>query len=113
MTCRYAVAAALLMTPTMAPAQELREIQNYSVHLGTVSGSVFFEMVGGDPRLVATLSGGPDATPIRVVTSLLVGQSTLVSVPQGPGEQALDLIFTRSGDRVLVQDRTSVVSSIR
>ena len=113
MTYRYAFAAALLLAPVTASAQELREIQNYSVHLGAVSGSVYFDRIGGDSRLVATLSGGPDATPIRVVTSLLVGQSAVVSVPQGPGEAALEVTFTRSGSRVLVQDGTSVVSSIR
>ena len=111
-----AISAAALVAPIIlgsASAQELREIQNYSIHLGPVVGSVYFDRIGPDALLVATLSSGPDATPIRMLTTLAAGQRAVVSVPQGPGQPALQVIFWRQGDHILVEDGDSLVGSIR
>lgn len=113
MTKSFACAVPMLLIVTAASAQDLRPIENYSVHLGSVSGSVYFDKTDGDPQLVATLSGGPDATPVRIMTTLAAGQSTIVSVPRGPAEPALEVKFIRRGDHIVVQDANTVVGSIR
>ena len=106
------VSALSLMT-FAAAAQELRPMQNYSVHFGTVSGSVYVDKTEADPRLVATLSSGQDAVPVRFITTLASGQSTTVSVPRGLGESALEVTFVRRGEQVFVQDGETVVGSIK
>ena len=97
-----ALATTLLASPLAA--QDLRPLENYSVHLGSVDGSVFYESADGTAHLVATLSSGPDATPIRVTTTLASGQAAVVSVPRGVGESALEVTFRRSGDHVVVEE---------
>ena len=113
MTKAVACALSLLLIADVASAQELRAIENYSLHLGSVSGSVFFDKTDEGAQLVATLSGGPDTTPVRLVTTLAAGQSATVSVPRGPAEPALEVKFTRRGDVVMVQDSNTIVGSIR
>ena len=95
-----------------ATAQELRPIEAYSLHLGSVNGNVYYDRTGADDTLVATLSATPDSSPIRIVTTLGPGQRTTVSVPRGVGEAALEVTFARRGDTVFVLDRDTVVGSI-
>ena len=105
--------SALSLISLTATAQELRPLQNYSVHFGAVSGSVYVDKTDANPRLVATLSSGQDTVPVRFVTTLATGQSTTVSVPRGLGEPALEVTFVRRGDQVFVQDGETVVGSIK
>ena len=105
-----AVVATLLATPVAA--QDLRPLENYSVHLGSIDGSVYYESLEGAAHLVATLSSGPDATPIRVTTTLAAGQSAVVSVPRGAGESALEVTFRRSGDHVVVDAGNTRVGNL-
>ena len=107
------LASALSLISFGAIAQELRPMQNYSVHFGAVSGSVYVDKTEADPRLVATLSSGQDAAPVRFITTLATGQSATVSVPRSLGEPALEVTFVRRGDQVFVQDGETVVGSIK
>ena len=97
-----------------APAETLHPYQNYSLHLGGIDGSVYTETIPAGQRLVATLGGGPDSpSVVRLVTTLLTGQSATVSVPRGPGETALEVTFTAQGDGVVASEEQVLIGSIR
>ena len=98
-------------TAAPASAQDLLPLENYSVHLGEISGSVYVTATPAGTHMVATLSSGDDHTPVRFVTDLAVDQSATLSVPRGLGQAALEVTFTRRGERVLVTDEATVVGS--
>lgn len=107
------VTVCAVLASNAAVAETLRPYENYSVHLGGVDGSVYAETTRAGQRLVATLGGGPGATPVRFVTDLAAGQSATVSVPRRPGETALAVTFTAQGDHLVVSDDQMLVGSIR
>ncbi len=76
-------------------------MQGKTVALGDVSGVAYYTVEPLGYRVVATLSS-TDGVPIRFIATLQPEQSVTVSVPRGPGEPALEAVFTRHGDRLSV-----------
>jgi hypothetical protein len=79
--------------------------------MGPVSGAAYYTNDADGSRLVATLGGDEGSTPVRVVTTLVAGQSVTLSVPAGVGEPASEVTFSSSGNRVFV-DGGSVLLEI-
>jgi hypothetical protein len=94
-----------------AQAEELQPVQGRSIALGPVNGVAYYTNDEVGSHLVATLSSGEGATPIRVVATLVAGQSVTLSVPRGVGEPAIEVTFNRQGDRVFVSDATALVTA--
>jgi hypothetical protein len=63
-----------------ARAEDLREIQGKSLHLGDASGVAYYTVQGQGYRLVVTLAG-QDSTPVRFESTLLPGQKVTMSMP--------------------------------
>lgn len=90
---------------TLGP-QTLGPMQGQTVILGDVTGVVYYTADPIGYRVVATL-GSPAGAPIRFITTLQPDQSFTVSVPRGAGERALEAVFTRQGDRLLVSQHSA------
>lgn len=97
-------AAALLALAGVAAAAELKPYAGRSFELRDVHGLVYYTPKGDSMEVVATLDA--EGHPFRVVSSLKDGQSTILSVPGAPGEEAATLEIRRAGDAVLVIDHT-------
>jgi hypothetical protein len=93
---------AWLAASTMAGASELSPLAGESIHLGAVNGTVYFTEEPDGYQVVTTLAAGEDSAPVRIVVTLQPGQRQIVSVPRGPGESALEVEISRSGDHLEV-----------
>ena len=96
-----------------AQAEELQPIQGRSITLGPVNGIAYYTNDAAGSHLVATLSSGENATPVRVVATLASGQSVTLSVPHGVGEPATTVTFSRQGEHVFVTDSAAVVEAAK
>ncbi len=94
-----------------AQADELQPIQGRSIALGPVNGVAYYTNDAAGSRLVATLSSGEGSTPVRIVTTLVAGQSVTLSVPHGVGEPATEVTFSRQGDHVFVTDASRLITA--
>lgn len=72
-----------------------------SFTLGDTAGAAYYTIEPNGFRLVTTL-GTPEGTPVRFTTTLAPNQIATVSVPRGVGQAAIEVSFSRLGDRVLV-----------
>ncbi|MGH7212801.1 MAG: hypothetical protein ACREF1_15225, partial [Acetobacteraceae bacterium] len=94
-----------MLAATGASAQELGPMQGGTVSLGDVSGVAYYTPDVLGYRVVATFSSA-HGTPMRFIATLEPEQAMTVSVPRGPGEPALEAVFTRRGDRLIVTSGT-------
>jgi hypothetical protein len=105
----YAMAGVALAGP--AGAGELAPGSGYSIHLAAFEGVVYYTMEQDGYRVVATLASGVDAHPIRMISTLLPGQSTIVSVPKSAGRPPLEFEVSRDGDKLIVPDAIAPVAN--
>jgi hypothetical protein len=70
----------------MANAQELLANPGQTVALGVIGASVYYDEIGGDFRLVATIAEPLGGIAIRLVASLRPGQGISISVPAQAGK---------------------------
>ena len=92
----------------IAHAGELLPMNAQSIALGQVTGIAYYTVEADGYRVVVTLASGPESTPIRYVSTLISGQSIVLSVPQGFQQPALEFQITRNGDSVTVGDALAV-----
>jgi hypothetical protein len=85
-------------------AAELAPGSGHSIRLAAFEGVVYYTVEQDGYRVVATLAPGADTLPIRMTSTLLPGQSAIVSVPQSDGRPPLDFQILRDGDTLVVID---------
>lgn len=90
-----------------APAQELRPVEARSIALGEAAGIAYYTVEPEGYRLVVTLAR-PDATPLRLETRLVPGQSVLLSAPRAADAAPEQIEISRRDDTVLVGRPTPV-----
>ena len=106
-----ALAAAGAAFAGSAVASELTPGNGYSLRLGAYDGALYYTVEDGDFRVVATLASG-DAAPIRMISTLMPGQSVMLSVPRGAGESPMEITVARDGDTLRLEDsNTAAVTS--
>ena len=96
-----------------AQAGELLPIQSRTIAMGPVSGAAYYTNDAAGSHLVATLGGDEGSAPVRVVTTLVAGQSVTLSVPAGVGEPAAEVTFSRRGNRVFVEDGSVLLKTAK
>lgn len=94
-------------------AEELLPIQGRSIAMGSVNGIAYYTNDATGSRVVATFGGDEGSAPVRVVTTLATGQSMTLSGPAGVGEPAIEVTFSRRGDRVFVDDSSALLETAR
>ncbi|MGY4472731.1 hypothetical protein [Bradyrhizobium sp. USDA 3364] len=101
MSIRSTILAAALTLASLgaAHASTLRPIEGQSIHLGDVSGVVYYTVEPDGYRVVTTLAHGEAGTPIRFVSVLAPGQRALLSTPN----QAGALEISRNGAGLTVR----------
>jgi hypothetical protein len=105
MTSRFAsFAMALLSASGVAAASELVPASAYSIQLGRFDGAVYYTIEADGYRVVATLASGPEAQPIRFVSTLAPGEHLTISVPQADGQPSIDFEIVRDGDALRLSD---------
>lgn len=102
MSIRSAIlAAALALTAVgAAHADDLRPMQAQSIHLGEVSGVVYYTVERDGFHVVTTLVEGEAGTPVRTVSVLVPGQSVVLST--GAARDAIEI--SRQADTLLVRE---------
>ena len=90
--------------PGISVGGELAPGNGYSVQLANVGGSLYYTVAEDGYRLVATLAAGPEAVPIRFISTLGPEERVILSVPQSVGEPALELEIVRNGSALFVSD---------
>ena len=85
-----------------AAAAELAPDSGHSIHLADFSGVVYYTIEQDGYRVVATLASGPEALPIRFISTLGPGQRVVISVPGVVGKPSIDFEIVRNGDALLV-----------
>jgi hypothetical protein len=94
------LAAALTLTSLgAAQANGLKPIEGRSIHLGDVSGVVYYTVEPNGFRVVTTLAQGETGTPIRLVSVLAPGQRVVLSTPHQTGAMEI----SRNGDEITVR----------
>ena len=91
----------------VSKADELLPGSGHSIQLATVNGVVYYTVEQDGYRVVATLASGPEAQPIRFVSTLGPGESVTLSVPQAAGQPSIDLEIRRNGETLLLTDTSS------
>lgn len=101
MSIRSTVLAAAFTLASLgaAHASPLRPIEGRSIHLGDLSGVVYYTVEPDGYRVVTTLAQGEAGTPVRFVSVLSPGQRALLSTPN----QAGALEISRNGDNLTLR----------
>ncbi|WP_419696757.1 hypothetical protein ACN2CC_15365 [Mesorhizobium muleiense] len=105
-------AAALLSATGVAAASDLLPASGYSIQLGRFDGAVYYTIEPDGYRVVATLASGPEAQPIRFVSTLGPGQRLTISVPQAAGQPSVDFEIVRDGEGLRLSDLVHEVSTL-
>jgi hypothetical protein len=87
-----------------AEAEQIREMTGFDIALGEFAGVLYYVPDADGYHVVATVSFGDRATPLRLIATLAEGQSVVFSVPGKMGEPERRLKVARTGDRLLVTD---------
>ena len=97
-----------------AIASELVSGNGYSLRLGGYDGALYYTVADGNFRVVATLASG-DAATIRMISTLMPGQSVTLSVPRMVGEPPMEIVVVRDGDTLRMENssNTAVMSDER
>ena len=102
--CLSSLAFFLLSASGVAAASELTPRSGHSIHLGPFNGALYYTVEPDGYRVVAPLTSGADAKPIRFASTLQPGQRIVISVPQAVGQPSIEFEIVRDGDAVLVSD---------
>lgn len=97
------VLAACVVMSGGAAAEELAPSSAHSIHLADFNGVIYYTVEQDGYRVVATLSSGSEARPIRFISTLARGQRLVVSVPRSAGESSIDFEIVRNGDALLAR----------
>ena len=95
------LAACVGMSGGGAAAVELAPGSGHSIHLADFNGIVYYTSEQDGYRVVATLASGPEALPIRFISTLGPGQRVVISVPGAAGKPSIDFEIVRNGDALL------------
>lgn len=98
-------ACACALSPVQAV--ELAPMEGFSVKLGNVVGTAYYTVEKDGHQVVATVTSAESTSPIRVVATLLPGQSVMLSVPRSLGEKPLEVEFERREDQLFVKGKMS------
>ncbi|MFO1047253.1 MAG: hypothetical protein U1E52_05055 [Geminicoccaceae bacterium] len=97
-------ATSLLAAPGVAVhADELSPIAARTFAAGPVSGTAYYTVEKDGYRVVATLSAGEDAQPLRVEATLAPGQNITVSTPREVGVAPDRVEIARENDTLVVR----------
>ena len=99
---------AALAASSFAQAVEMHPMQATSIALGEVTGVAYYQVIGDDFQVVATVAAGEEGTPMRFVTTLADGQKMLLSVPQAADQTPIELEFARLGDSLSVSEASTI-----
>ena len=99
---------ATLAASSFTQAAEMHPMQATSIALGDVTGIAYYQVVGGDFQVVATVAAGEKGTPMRFVSTLAEGQRMLLSVPQAADQAPVELEFARVGDSLSVSQASTI-----
>jgi hypothetical protein len=95
---------ALAMGLSAAHADELKPLAAERVSIGGMEGVAYFSNEPDGFRVVTTLVEGENGKPIRMIATLVDGQSIRLSVP-GDVDQAEEAVeLFRDGDVLVVRD---------
>jgi hypothetical protein len=84
-----------------AAAAELAPGSGHSIHLPDFTGVIYYTIEQDGYRVVATLASGPEAPPIRFISTLGPGQRVVISVPGAAGKPSKDFEIVHDGDALL------------
>lgn len=107
---RLAMASVILGSlglPSLAEAQVVSPDAGLQAKLGPIFVSIFYRPTDAGYRVVITASTREPDSAIRFVSTLAPGQYTIVSVPRGVGQSALEMRLSRIGDRIELERPTS------
>ena len=106
-----AAVGVLTFAASVAHAAELKPFEAKSLRLGDYTGVAYYTVEKDGYRVITTLAAGKSGTPIRMVATLVQGQTAMISVPRGVGEKSLEVEVARIGDRVVVSGSAVIASS--
>jgi hypothetical protein len=101
----------LTFAASVAHAAELKPFEAKSLRLGDYTGVAYYTVEEDGYRVITSLAAGESGTPIRMVATLVQGQTAMISVPRGVGENSLEVEIARIGDRVVVSGSAVIASS--
>jgi hypothetical protein len=106
-----AAVGVLTFAASVAHAAELKPFEAKSLRLGDYTGVAYYTVEKDGYRVITSLAAGESGTPIRMVATLVQGQTAMISVPRGVGENSLEVEIARIGDRVVVSGSAVIASS--
>lgn len=95
---------AMMASAQSAAARDLAPLVPETTTLGDLSAMTYYTVERDGYRVVTTfqMEGPAGITPFRVVSTVLPGQKTVISVPRAAGLKPLALEIVRDGDRLTV-----------
>jgi hypothetical protein len=106
-----AAVGVLTFAASVAHAAELKPFEAKSLRLGDYTGVAYYTVEEDGYRVITSLAAGESGTPIRMVATLVQGQTAMISVPRGVGDNSLEVEIARIGDRVVVSGSAVIASS--
>jgi hypothetical protein len=106
-----AAVGVLTFAASVAHAAELKPFEAKSLRLGDYTGVAYYTVEKDGYRVITSLAAGESGTPIRMVATLVQGQTAMISVPRGVGDNSLEVEIARIGDRVVVSGSAVIASS--
>lgn len=100
-------AASLVAVCGHVRAEDLAPFAGRSVAVGEMRGIAYYRPTEAGYEVVITLADGPAGRPVRFVTTLSPGQATAISAPGMSGGGPTNIMITRNGDRLSVDDRSA------
>ena len=107
---RLAMASVILGSfglSSLAEAQIVSPDAGLQTKLGPIFVSISYRPSDAGYRVVVTASTREPDSVVRFVSTLAPGQYTIVSVPRGVGQSALEMRLSRIGDRIELERPTS------
>jgi len=90
-------------------AQGVKPAQNQTIHLGRITGDIYYTVAPDGYHVVATFAEPvEDATPVRFETILANNQSVTVSTPRHAGETPVAVEISRQSDQVIVRKAAEI-----
>jgi hypothetical protein len=91
-----------------AATQSVLPIQDKTVHMGAVTGDVYYTVRPDGYHVVATFAERGTRPPVRFEAILAPGQSVTISTPRAVGQPADAVEITRQQDRLFVQKAAAI-----
>jgi hypothetical protein len=108
---RILFATAMLLPAIGARAADVAPMAGFERTFRTGASALIYFTPGPDGYRVVTTVQSDDAeapTVLRFIAILAAGQTTEVSVPQGPGQAPDAIVIRRVGDRLVVEEPVTV-----